>query len=341
MTKKRSIWIAIFIAVSLLLSACGEKSQEDVVEELQENLEELSGYKASAQMKMNTGQEEQKYNIDVWHKKEDFYRVALSSDESENGSQIILKNKEGVFVLTPELNKSFKFQSEWPENSSQPYLFQSLVNDILSDEELVFSTTESEYVFQTKTNYQSNNSLPLQEIYIDKGSYTPVLVKVLDNDKNVAVEVSFSKFEVDPSFGENDFEIEKNMETAALDDEDVPASGDVSDDTFAVLVPNQTVGAELTDRIEEDIENGKRIISTYSGEKNFTLVQEKRDVVPTLSSPQEVNGDIVNLGHAVGALSETAVEWDYEGMNFYLASDQLTREELIEVAQSVVGTEVK
>ena len=28
-------------------------------------------------------------------------------------SQIILRNEEGVFVLTPALNKSFRFQSDW------------------------------------------------------------------------------------------------------------------------------------------------------------------------------------------------------------------------------------
>ncbi|SET79636.1 Outer membrane lipoprotein-sorting protein [Oceanobacillus limi] len=338
MTKK-ILWISIFVCFALLLSACGEKSQEDVVEELQSNLEDLSGYKANAEMKMNTGQEEQTYNIEIWHKKEDFYRVSLSSEQSEDGSQIILKNEEGVFVLTPELNKSFKFQSEWPDNSSQPYLYQSLVNDILTDEEAEFTMTESEYVFQTKTNYQSNNNLPLQEIRFDKESYTPVLVKVMDNDKNALVEVKFSEFEMNPTFEEKDFEIEENMASAKPDD--VPVSGEANNETFEILIPNETVGAELTDRIEQEIEDGKRVVSTYTGEKNFTLVQEKRDVLPTLSSPQEVNGDIVSLGHTVGALSENAVEWDYKGMNFYLASDQLTREELIEVAQSVVGTEVK
>ena len=40
---------------------------------------------------------------------------------------IILRNSEGIYVLTPSLNKSFKFQSEWPYNSSQTYLLQTLL----------------------------------------------------------------------------------------------------------------------------------------------------------------------------------------------------------------------
>lgn len=341
MIKKSRLWMIFVFGIVLVLAACGEKSQEDVVKKLGENVEDLTGYKANVEMKMNTGQEEQLFKIDVWHKKEDFYRVSLSSNKDDKGGQIILKNKDGVFVLTPELKKSFKFQSEWPENSSQPYLYQSLVEDIAGDEEAEFTTDDNHYIFKARTNYQSNNSLPYQEIYFDKEKYTPTLVKILDTDGNTVVEVKFNSFELDPSFKDKDFEIDQNMASSTTP-EDVPTSGDGVTDELQVMVPIETIGAELTDRMEVDLENGKRIISTFTGEKNFTLVQEKMNVVETLSSPVEVNGDIVNLGFgAVGALSENSVEWDYNGMNFYLASDELTREELIEVAQSVQGQEVK
>ncbi|MEN2769214.1 LolA family protein [Ornithinibacillus xuwenensis] len=339
MTKKSSIWMIFVFGLVLILAACGEKSQEDVVKKLGENMESLSGYKANVEMKMNTGQEAQTYKIDVWHKKEDFYRVALSNNQEDKSGQIILKNKDGVFVLTPELKKSFKFQSEWPENSSQPYLYQSLIEDIVNDKEAEFTADEKHYIFKTKTNYQSNNNLPYQQIYFDKESYTPTLVKVLDTDGNAIVEVKFTSFELDPSFSDKDFEIEQNMASAMP--EDLPTSGDGMPEELSVMVPVQTAGAELEDRVEVELEDGKRVISTYTGEKSFTLVQEKRNVVETLTSPVEVEGDIVNLGFALGALSENAVEWDYNGMNFYLASDQLTKEELLEVAQSVQGQEVK
>src|SRR5690625_4737891 len=124
MSMKKNIGILITVALGLvlLLAACGEKSQEDVVAKLEDKLEEMDGYKAKAEMKMNTGQDDQEYQLDVWHKKKDLYRVALTNPEDEKGSQVILKNEDGVFVLTPALDKSFKFQTDWPENSSQPYL---------------------------------------------------------------------------------------------------------------------------------------------------------------------------------------------------------------------------
>ncbi|MBP1971459.1 outer membrane lipoprotein-sorting protein [Virgibacillus natechei] len=333
------IWLPIVIGLILVLSACGEKSQEDVTGDLEGNLEDMSGYKAEAEMEINTGQENQTFNINVWHEAEEYYRVALTNNQDEEGSQIILKNDEGVFVLTPALNKHFEFQSEWPENSSQPYLYQSLVADIIADDEAEFETTDSNYIFRTKTNYQSNNNLPFQEIHLDKNTYNPVLVKVLDQDQNALVQVEFSEFEVDPSFEEDDFTIDKNMASGAV--VDTPVSNDEMDDSLTVLYPTFMAGAELTEKVDVELENGKRSILTFTGEKNFTLVEETTNVAQTLSSPREVKGDIVNLGHTVAALSDNRLEWSHDGVDFTLASDELTREELIEVAQSVESEEVK
>ncbi|OZU89192.1 DUF4367 domain-containing protein [Virgibacillus indicus] len=338
MKKMFGIWIVIVLGLVLLLSACGEKSQEDVVEKLGENLDEMDGYKAKAEMAMNTGQEEQKFAIDIWHKKDDFYRVGLTNNQDDKGSQVILKNEDGVFVLTPALNKSFKFQTEWPENSSQPYLYQSLINDVLKDGEAEFEATDEHYVFKTKTNYQSNNNLPFQEIYFDKKTYTPVLVKVLDKDRNALVEVTFTSFDTNPEFKDDDFTMEKNMASGTVEQ---PVSAQAPAESLSVFLPEYLAGAELTAKREVDLENGERVILSFTGEKNFTLVEETTEVVPTLSAPKEVEGEIVNLGYTVAALSENKLEWSHNGVDFVLASDELTRDELIQVAQSVQGQEVK
>jgi outer membrane lipoprotein-sorting protein len=338
--KRIFVFRSVFVlGIVLLLSACGEQSQEDVVENLQKSVEELDGYKAKAEMVMKTGQEDQSFSIDVWHQQPEFYRVKLSNDQDDEESQIILKNEDGVFVLTPALEKNFKFQSDWPENSSQPYLYQSLVNDVAMDPDAEFESTDSHYVFRTKTNYQSNNNLPFQEIQFDKKSYTPVSVSVLDNDGNALVEVNFSSFDKDATFEDDDFTMDKNMTNASAEE---PASGTAAEESpFTVVFPSYMAGAELTEQREVDLENGQRVILSYTGDKNFTLIQEQHHSQETLSSPQEVSGEIVNLGHSIGAISENMIEWSTGGMSFRLASDQLTQEEMVQVAQSVQDQEVK
>ena len=46
-----------------------------------------------------------------------------------------------VYVVTPSLNKSFKFQSEWPSNSSQSYLLNPLLNDVKTDSSTTLEET--------------------------------------------------------------------------------------------------------------------------------------------------------------------------------------------------------
>ena len=123
--KKKIFMLALGLMVVLVLSACGEKSQDDVVKTLNGKLENLEGYKAKAKMTLQMGADPQTYDVEIWHKKPDFYRVDLKNAQKDQ-NQMILRNEEGVFVLTPALNKSFKFQSDWPQNSSQAYLYESL-----------------------------------------------------------------------------------------------------------------------------------------------------------------------------------------------------------------------
>lgn len=339
--NKRNFTFLIFIGLLILIAAgCGGKSQESVIKKIDGTLEDVSGYKATAEMTMKTGQEERSYEVDVWFKKgqEDFYRVGLENEEEEGG-QVILKNNEGVFVLTPALKKSFKFQTDWPENSSQPYLYQSLVNDVLADNEATFTASETHYVFLTKTNYQNSTNLPYQEVYFDKKSYTPTGVKIMDKDKNVLVEVTFKDIELNPNFAKNDFDRETILEETLAD----MSVSNMDQMDLAVMFPLETLGAELVEKQEVQVEDGERVIMTFKGDRNFTLIQEKVTAVPTSGGEQieEVTGDVVNLGYSIGALTNNTIEWNYNGTDFYLASEDMTMEELIEVASSIEGQEIK
>ncbi|MDX8046312.1 outer membrane lipoprotein carrier protein LolA [Gracilibacillus sp. S3-1-1] len=331
---KKYMGILIGILLLIVLAACGEKSKEDVVKKLEENLEKMTAYQSQAVMKLSTGKEDQEYKVEVTHQTPDYYRVLLKNENDEESSQIILRNDEGVFVLTPALNKSFKFQSEWPANNSQPYLYQSLINDLIEDPDATFTTTEGHYVFETKTSYESNSNLPYQTIYFDKKTYAPVMVKVQDHDKNDLVEVEFTNFEVDPDLPEDTFDMETNMTSSifgvpVMGQEDVPSQ-------LTVLYPSENLGAELVEETQMDTENGKRVMLSYEGDRHFTVIQETFDVYPTSTiSPETVTGEPVDLGFTVGASSDDTLQWHYQGVNYYIASEHLTKEEMKEVARSM------
>ncbi|PPA70549.1 LolA family protein [Jeotgalibacillus proteolyticus] len=337
----KKLAVSLFIGcMILLLTACGETTKEEATSDLQEKVEEVKGYKATAKMVFETGEEPQEYDVEVWYSDPHYYRVHLKHAE-EKQSQMIIRNDEGVFVLTPALNKSFRFQSDWPTNGSQAYLIESLVKDITEDSSSTFAEKDGSYVFESKTRYKHQHMFPMQQIIFDKKTLTPSSVKVKDAEGNVKINLTFTAVDLDASFQKSDFNLEKNMMSAQLE---VPVLGDGEEgaEAFTVLYPTaQLEGTALHEEKEVTIDGGKRHIMTFTGEKNYTLIQEKLEAAPVMVTTTDAPGEVVDLGFAMGSLTEQSVSWSYNGVDYMLASNDLTQEELVAVASSVQGTMVK
>ncbi|WP_100374533.1 LolA family protein [Bacillus sp. FJAT-45037] len=334
---KRVRWLIALVLMVSVLAACGEKTQDDILGDLESKLSEISGYKATATMTLQTGNEPQTYEVDVWHQEKDYYRVALKN-AAKDQSQIILRNDDGVFVLTPALNKSFRFQSDWPINSSQVYLYGSLIQDVLMDPERTFTATEDAYVFQTNTNYQNKN-LSSQEITFSKKELAPLQVKVMNPDLEVLVQLDFTQFEENASFDEGDFDMERNMNGAQMNEQPTMAT---PEEAMSVHYPMYTPdGTSLDSSQTVQTDRGESVVLQYAGEMPFTLIQEKSQVVPAMTPMNVSDGEPVDLGFTIGVMTEESLMWSYNGVDFYLASSQLGTEEMTSIARSVYGTHEK
>lgn len=213
---RRITWILAFVLIgSMVLAGCGAKGADDVVKDLDAVVGKLESYEGAGRMILHTGQEAQEYDVEVWYKNPHYYRISLKNAKKDI-TQIVLRNDEGVFVLTPHLNKMFRFQSDWPENSGQVYLFQSLAQSIVMDQERQFTTDKDAYVFDVVANYQ-NGSLARQKIWLNKRSYAPQHVEVSDEGSNVLVVMDFSHFEFGKKFEKDSFDMQRNMTSWKLE----------------------------------------------------------------------------------------------------------------------------
>jgi hypothetical protein len=50
-----------------------------------------------------------------------------------------------------------------------------------------------------------------------------------------------------------------------------------------------------------------------------------------------MEGQPVDLGFTIGALTDHSISWSQDGVDYMIASKKLTKDELIEVAGSVQG----
>ena len=124
----KKIFIFITLISIFILTGCGKSNENTVFKDLTNKINKLNSYTLNGNLEIKNNKDKHTYNVKVNYMKEDKFKVTLVNT-SNNHEQVILRNDDGVFVLTPSLNKSFKFQSDWPHNNSQIYLLQ---NDYIS-----------------------------------------------------------------------------------------------------------------------------------------------------------------------------------------------------------------
>jgi outer membrane lipoprotein-sorting protein len=334
-------WSALCLGVLLimaLLTGCGTKSEKDVINDLNKRYENINSYTTDAVMTFQHNGKKQTYQVTISYKKPSFYKVALSDGKKEN-KQMILKNKEGVFVLTPELNKSYRFDSDWPNNRSQAYLYHSLAKDILNDPNPGFTAKDNHYVFKTKTNYNTTQ-LANQSISLKK-DLTPENVQIKDKDQNVVVSVKFKTFKINPSIADKTFDVKQNMTAARISKSQTTTAENKNNASPKLLYPTAVLsGTKLATVKPESTQIGDRYVLKYTGKKPFTLI-ETRSQTALSSVPTIATGSPENLGFAIGSIGDNSLSWSHGGTDYYLASDKLTQDELMTIAQSVNGTLTK
>ncbi len=71
-------------------------------------------------------------------------------------------------------------------------------------------------------------------------------------------------------------------------------------------------------------------------------MQEHVEVLETSSmSPTVVKGDPVDLGFTIGALTDNSLTWTDGNVEYMIASNNLTKEEMVMLAKSVQNVSVE
>ena len=321
--------LALVLLCSVFLVGCGKTTESDVVKDISKNVNKSNGYYLEGEMQIINNEDTYTYDVEVSYQKDDKYRVSLTNT-SNNHEQIILKNSEGTYVLTPALNKSFKFQSDWPYNNSQVYLLQSLINDLDSDKDKTFEEKDGMYLLKTKVNYPNNSNLVNQIIYIDKGMNFKE-VHVLDESGIPQIKMKFNKIDMKATFDKNHFALNENLKSSKTEEETFKPVSKIDDAIYPMYMPNDT------HLVSEDVVNkdeGERLILTFEGENPFMLVEETASVAEE-SEIIPVVGEPLILTDTVAAVTDTSISWVSNGIEYYIASDVIAQDELVNIARSL------
>ena len=316
------------LLVVMMVTGCSKYSEKSIVKDINKKFDKSSAYKLEGDLEITNNDDVYNYEISASFKKDNFYRIELTN-KANSHTQVILKNTSGVYILTPSLNKSFKFQSDWPYSNSQIYLLNALINDINKDEDRKFTKEEDGYSFITKVNYPNNKNLSKQKIELNDNLK---IKKVTVYDKNgvICMKMNFNKIDYTPNFKKDYFDLNTIMdekENNVVEKE----TGNFEEAIYPLFLPS---GTKLVDEEKIKVDNGDRVIMTFDGEKPFLLVEESAmtmdefTIIPTYGEPYR-------LMDSLGVMTDNSLSWESNGIEYYLVSDVLNQEELIEIAQSI------
>ena len=112
----------------------------------------------------------------------------------------------------------------------------------------------------------------------------------------------------------------KTKETATIDDIIYP-----------MYLPTNTY---LTSTERVNTEDGERLILTFTGDSSFVLMEEvakysdRPEIIPTY-------GDVELVGSSLAVINDNSANWFDNGIEYYIVSDVMKTDELLQVVRSI------
>lgn len=357
--KKKLLFLIMIMGV-FIISGCGKTTETKVIKDLTKKINNAKSYYIEGTLEIVNNEDIYTYDVKVSYKEKDNYKVDLVNT-TNNHEQIILRNSEGVYVITPRINKSFKFQSDWPYNNSQVYLLGPLLEDITNDENRTFEKTSSGSKILVSASYPNNSKLVKQEILLDKNNNIKK-VTVLDSNNIAQITMNFTKIDLGSKLNDSIFELKeiinvKEEDTSAEEEdtkkdnttnenkstnenakdkeedktEETKQTSTIEDVIYPMYIPANTY---LSNKEKVSKESGERLILTFDGDNPFMLIEEtvtyekEHLIVPTY-------GELELLADSVAIVNDNSVNWIDNNIEYYVVSDKLSKSELLDIARSI------
>ena len=324
--------ILLAILGILCIGGCQKNTNNDILSDVSKMITKSKSYHLKGHMELLNDEETFNYTVDVAYLQDNYYKVELINTANEH-KQIILRNDEGLYVITPSLNKSFKFESSWPDNSSQAYILSSLLKDMENDEKTESMQDGNGYIIKTKVNYPNNSDLKYEKIYLDKDKKIKK-VEVYGEADIPKIKVEFNEMNLKANYNKKEFDLknyvsEIKCEGEGCDSEETMSK--IESAIYPLYMPSNTY-LSSSEVVSDDIDS--RIILTFAGDKNFVIVEEtaapstEHEIIP-------VYGEPLMLNDTIAALSSNSMYWTSNDIDYYIVSEDLTISEMVFIASSL------
>ena len=288
----------------------------------------LKSYESKATMTVSANNQVQKYSIETWYQSPHYYRIALGNENKEI-TQVIVRNDDGVFVVSPQLKKSFRFRGDWAENQGYVYLYHAAIDRVLNAKDRNFEAKDGNLSFTMKMEPE-NPLVTEQKVVLKDSNLGPVQIALLDKESKAVVSVDYESFKTGVEFKKDAFTPEAAMAMAPTDAKPVMAGAK----DFGIIEPRYLPsGSKMVDQQETK----STVMLRFDGEKPFTITEQR----PAAKDTSLYAGQMVDLWGTTAVVNSTesgnrSMYWFHNGVEFSLTGNMAVQE-MVKVAQSMIG----
>lgn len=321
----KRVGICLTIFLTFLLSGCTKGTKEEKAKDVFLNqIEEATSYSMNADLEVIKNDSTVNFKMEVLYEAPALFKVTYINN-ANNSRQVLLKNTDGVYVLSPELNKEFKFESNWPLNSSHIYILNKIASDLKEDEASTTSSDENHYLIKSAITHKIRKDLVTQTIYLDKKDYSLKAI-TFDNEEKAVMTLTVSELNFNVKHANDAFNVNSIM------DSETSIMGEGSLDIVTdVTVKDLFEDVSLTSESKTD----DYTILTYTGAKSYYIIYQDIYVTDVSTSSRIYNDFIFLPNGSIGFLASNSLTFYVGNQEFKIITSSLTVEEMVTLVDSI------
>jgi len=329
--RKVTIWVVAMGIVVGLVAACGTPNEKDMKSKLSSEAQSLntSNYQSTATMIVQMDNSSQTYHIETLYESPDVYAIKLG-DSNKNINQIVVHNKNGMFIVSPQLQKVFRFNGNWAQNQGHIYLYDQILNQIVTGKDVKMTKNGKDYLFDMPVS-PANDVVVRETVELASGTLSPKQVILYDKNNKAVVTIAFNTFKTGMKFTEEDFNPQNLTQAVKTTIAETPQQ-------FGYIEPDVSATALLGDKLSiMDPSSNDSALLRYTGDKAFTLDEWRP--MPGVSGL--VNAQLLDMfgTPAVYSTGDHAgsLMWIQNGVEFSITSSKMSMDDMQKVAEATFG----
>lgn len=320
------------LAVGIIVAAvagCGISSRENMAHRLktEANALDSTNYESKAMMTVQMDNSSQTYYIETAYDSSSVYRIKLG-DANKHINQIIVHNQNGMFIVSPSLQKVFRFNGNWAQNQGHIYLYDQILQQLAMSKDLKTQKSAGGYTFEIPTT-SGSDVVVKERVLLDK-NLDPKQVILFDQAGKAVVTIDFKQFTTNVKYTNADFDPHQLIgRNPAAKTALAPGMADIG-----IVMPAQYLGDTL--QVDVPVQTGGHLLR-YEGPHNFVL----EETAPTAQDLGFQDASMIDLFGVPAVFTSIAGDkelvWMNNGVQYSLISNQLDVNQLQNVAISTIG----